>query len=152
MKRSQGFSLLEILVVLLVVGLFSAMSVAWLDTGPAPMQRALEQLAAETRAQAAQARHSGQVLGLRWNGREPEFVRLQAGATAREPARWVLDSPASTAWPQTLKADWPVSSEPKVVFTPTGLAAPVILNWRWPQGGQRWQWLGDNSLSRVDLP
>ena len=80
MKRARGFSLLEMLVVLLIVGLFSAMSVAWLDSGQAPIQQALQQLAAEARIQAAQARHSGQVLGLRWNGKQPEFVRLQPGA------------------------------------------------------------------------
>lgn len=149
MQRSRGFSLLEILVVLLVVGLFSAMSVAWLDTGPAPIQRALERLAAETRAQAAQARHSGQIVGMRWNGRQPEFVRWQADKAS---ARWVPDASPTGWWPAELKADWPVSSEPIVVFTPTGLAAPVILNWHWPEGGQRWQWLSDNRLSRVDLP
>jgi general secretion pathway protein H len=148
-KRSRGFSLLEILVVLLIVGLFSAMSVAWLDAGPAPMHRALDQLAAETRAQAAQARHSGQVRGLRWNGRQPEFVRLQSG---KDQPRWVADAQPSKAWPESLKADWPVSSEPKVVFTPTGVAAPVVIDWHWPEGRQRWQWSGDNSLSRVDLP
>lgn len=149
MKRSRGFSLLEILVVLLIVGLFSAMSVAWLDAGPAPMHRALDQLAAETRAQAAQARHSGQVRGLRWNGRQPEFVRLQSG---KDQPRWVADAQQSKAWPESLKADWPASSEPNVVFTPTGIALPVALNWHWPEGRQRWQWSSDNSLSRVDLP
>jgi general secretion pathway protein H len=151
-KRSRGFSLLEILVVLLVVGLFSALSVAWLDTGPAPMQRALDELADQTRAHAALARHSGQVLGMRWNGHQPEFVRLQTDQSAKEPARWVVDSSLSKSWPENLKADWPASGDPNVVFTPTGVAAPVVLNWRWPEGRQRWQWLSDNSLSRVDLP
>lgn len=149
MKVSRGFSLLEMLVVLLIVGLFSAMSVAWLDAGPAPMQHALEQLAADARAQAAQARHSGQVRGLRWNGQQPEFVRLQAG---KERSRWVVDSSLSRPWPEALRADWPVSDEPKVVFTPTGLAEPVALDWHWPQGHQRWRWSSDNSLSRVELP
>ncbi len=149
MKRSRGFSLLEILVVLLIVGLFSAMSVAWLDAGPAPLHRALDQLAAEARAQAAQARHSGQVRGLRWNGRQPEFVHLQFG---KDQPRWVADEQTPKAWPDNLKADWPASSDPKVVFTPTGVALPVALNWRWPEGGQRWQWSSDDGLSRVDLP
>lgn len=149
MKDSRGFSLLEMLVVLLIVGLFGAMSVAWLEAGPAPMQRALEQLAADAHAQAAQARHSGQVRGLRWNGQQPEFVRWQAG---KDHPRWVVDSSSPRSWPQTLRADGPVSGEPKVVFTPTGLAEPATLDWRWPQGHQRWRWSGDNSLSRVDLP
>lgn len=79
MRRSRGFSLLEMLVVLLIVGLFSALGVAFLDAGQAPMRQALAQLANEARSQAAQARHAGQLLGLRWNGRSPEFVRWQAG-------------------------------------------------------------------------
>jgi general secretion pathway protein H len=148
MKSVQGFSLLEILVVLLIVGLFSAMSVAWLDSGPAPMNRALEQLAAEAQAQAARARHSGQVLGLRWNGREPEFVRLQSDKTA---TRWVRESSRSRVWPDELRADLPTSSEPVVVFTPAGVAQAAVMNWRWPTGLQRWQWRTDNSLSRVDV-
>lgn len=148
MKSVQGFSLLEILVVLLIVGLFSAMSVAWLDSGPAPMTRALEQLAAQAQAQAARARHSGQVLGLRWNGREPEFVRLQRDKAA---TRWVHDSTRSSVWPAELRADVPTSSEPVVVFTPAGVASAAVINWRWPSGQQRWQWRTDNSLSRVDL-
>lgn len=148
MRRSQGFSLLEILVVLLIVGLFSALSVAWLDAGPGSLQRALDQLAAEARAHADQARHSGQVSGLRWNGRHPEFVRLRTGGAA---ARWELEAPGIGDWPEALKADWPASSEPKLVFTPSGVASPAILDWRWAEGGERWQWLSDSRLSRAQL-
>ena len=133
---------------LLIVGLFSAMSVAWLDSGPAPMTRALEQLAAQAQAQAARARHSGQVLGLRWNGRAPEFVRLQNDKTA---THWVRDSTRANSWPEELRADVPTSSEPMVVFTPAGIAEAAVINWCWPTGQQRWQWRTDNSLSRVDL-
>ncbi|MEN1834752.1 prepilin-type N-terminal cleavage/methylation domain-containing protein [Pseudomonas lijiangensis] len=149
MKVSRGFSLLEILVVLLIIGLFSALSVAWLDSGHAPMQQALEKLAAEARTQAAQARHSGQVSGMRWNGRQPEFVHLQRN---QGQTRWVVDSRRLKPWPQGLLADWPVSDEPRVVFTPSGVAAAVNLNWQWPEGRQRWEWRTDNSLTQVRLP
>jgi general secretion pathway protein H len=149
MKLSRGFSLLEILVVLLVVGLFSAMSVAWLDAGPAPVARALDQLAAEAQGTAARARHSGQILGLRWNGREPEFVHLQAGDGA---ARWIVEPSGLDPWPQQLLADWPSSSTPGVIFTPAGVAGAANLNWRWEAGQQRWDWRTDNSLIRTDLP
>ncbi|MBC3949423.1 type II secretion system minor pseudopilin GspH [Pseudomonas folii] len=149
MKFSQGFSLLEMLVVLLIIGLFSAMSVAWLDSGQAPMQQALQQLAAEARIRAAQARHSGQVLGMRWNGRQPEFVELQQD---RGLARWVVEPTRLKPWPAELAADWSVSTEPQVVFTPAGVARPVTLNWQWPEGQQRWEWSTDNSLTQVRLP
>ncbi|MBX8498091.1 prepilin-type N-terminal cleavage/methylation domain-containing protein [Pseudomonas cichorii] len=145
MKVSQGFSLLEILVVLLIIGLFSALSVAWLDSGHAPMLQALEKLAAEARTQAAQARHSGQVSGMRWNGRQPEFVR-------KDQTRWIVDTSPMTSWPEGLKADWPVSDEPRVIFTPSGVATAVNLNWHWPEGRQRWEWRTDNSLTQVKLP
>lgn len=149
MKRARGFSLLEMLVVLLIVGLFSAMSVAWLDSGQAPIQQALQQLAAEARIQAAQARHSGQVLGLRWNGQQPEFVRLQQSADTQ---RWRVEPTRLKAWPAQLSADWPVSVEPQVLFTPTGVAGSAVLTWHWPEGQQRWEWRADNSLTQVNLP
>lgn len=149
MPRSDGFSLLEILVVLLIIGLFSALSVAWLDAGQAPVRRALAQLANESRAHAAEARHAGQLLGLRWNGRQPEFVRWQL-----ENGRpgWRVDASRSAPWPAQLQADWPVSSEPQVIFTPSGLARPVSLHWRWPEGQQRWQWRADNGLHIATSP
>ena len=149
MKCSQGFSLLEMLVVLLIVGLFSAMSVAWLDSGQAPIQQALQQLAAEARTHAAQARHSGQVLGLRWNGKQPEFVRLQQD---KDIARWVVEPSRLKPWPALLGADWTVSTEPQVVFTPSGVARSAVLNWQWPEGQQRWEWRTDNSLTQVQMP
>lgn len=149
MKFSQGFSLLEMLVVLLIIGLFSAMSVAWLDSGQAPMQQALQQLAAEARIRAAQARHSGQVSGMRWNGRQPEFVQLQKD---RDQTRWVVDPTRHKPWPAQLTADWSVSTEPQVLFTPAGVARPVTLNWQWPEGQQRWEWRTDNSLIQMMLP
>lgn len=149
MTDSRGFSLLEMLVVLLIVGLFSALSVAWLEGGPGAYQRALEELASEARVHAAQARHGGQLTGLRWSGRQPEFVRLQVenGQTF-----WRLEASRLTPWPAHLQADWPVSSVPQVIFTPSGVAQPTALNWRWPEGRQRWQWRTDNALEIAARP
>ncbi len=102
MQRSRGFSLLEMLVVLLIVGLFTALGVAFLDTGQAPVRQALAQLANEARSQAAQARHAGQLLGLRWNGRQPEFVRWQTG---RGLPSWQVAPSRSAPWPAGLQPD-----------------------------------------------
>lgn len=143
MRRCDGFSLLEMLVVLLIVGLFSALGVASLDAGQAPMQQALAQLANEARTQAAVARHSGQLLGLRWNGRQPEFVRWQSD---RGRPSWQVEPWRTAPWPVGLQPDWTVSAEPQVTFTPSGLARPVSLTWRWADGQQRWQWRADDTL------
>lgn len=149
MPRCDGFSLLEMLVVLLIVGLFSALGVAALDAGQAPMRQALAQLANDARTQAAQARHGGQLLGLRWNGRQPEFVRWQV---AQGRGAWRVEGARSTPWPAQLQPDWPRSAEPQVIFTPSGLARPVVLTWRWPEGSQRWQWRADNTLEIAIQP
>jgi general secretion pathway protein H len=149
MPRCHGFSLLEMLVVLLIVGLFSALGVAWLDAGQAPTRQALAQLANEARTQAALARHSGQLLGLRWNGRQPEFVRWQL---ERGWPSWQVEPSRAAPWPAGLKPDWPVSTEPQVMFTPSGLARPVSLTWRWAEGRQRWQWRADNTLQIATSP
>lgn len=149
MPRCAGFSLLEMLVVLLIVGLFSALGVASLDAGQAPMRQALAQLANDARTQAAQARHGGQLLGLRWNGRQPEFVRWQV---AQGRGAWRVEGERSTPWPAQLQPDWPRSAEPQVIFTPSGLARPVALTWRWPEGSQRWQWRADNTLEIAIQP
>ncbi|SDU96713.1 prepilin-type N-terminal cleavage/methylation domain-containing protein [Pseudomonas mucidolens] len=149
MQRCHGFSLLEMLVVLLIVGLFSALGVASLDAGQAPMHQALAQLANEARTQAALARHSGQVLGMRWNGRQPEFVRWQS---ERGQPSWRLESSRAVSWPAGLQPDWPVSAAPQVMFTPAGLARPVSVTWHWAEGRQRWQWRADNTLRIATQP
>lgn len=141
--RQRGFSLLELLLVLLIVGLLSALSVAWLDGGQAPVRQALEQLASESRVQAARARHAGQMLGLRWNGKQPEFVRLHLD---NGQAKWRVEPARLSRWPTELRADWAVTAEPQVVFSPSGLARTAVLNWSWPQGHEQWHWQADSGL------
>lgn len=94
MNRARGFTLLELLVVMLIIGLFSGLSVAWLNGAPAPAVQALEQLAAQAQHQAALARHSGQPMGLRWTGKQPEFVRFEQQRWVAQPWRGVLADPA----------------------------------------------------------
>lgn len=144
MNGSRGFSLLELLVVLLIVGLLSGLSVAWLNAGRSAALQALDGLAAQVQLHAAQARHSGQLLGLRWNGRQPEFVRL-------EQQLWVADPWRPVAWPTELRADWPAGTVPPVIFTPDGVVAPR-LKWQWSDGQQHWHWLSDGRLARAEVP
>lgn len=145
MKRARGFSLLELLVVMLIIGLFSGLSVAWLNGGQTPAVQALEQLAARAQQHAALARHSGQLRGLRWSGKQPEFVRF-------EKQQWVAEPWRAEPWPAQVTANWPASRTPQVIFTPSGIAGAVNLEWQWAEGRQRWQWLSDNRLVRRDVP
>ncbi|WDY57013.1 type II secretion system minor pseudopilin GspH [Pseudomonas sp. PSKL.D1] len=133
MQRQRGFSLLELLVVLAIAGLMTGLAVASLDSGKASVDQALQQLAAQARTQGALARHAGQLRGLRWNGQRPEFVR-------REGAQWVVEKSAISNWPKGVRPDWPPSTQPRLLFTPYGWAAPGAVNWRWAEGSQRWTW------------
>ena len=102
MSRQRGFSLVELLVVLAIAGLMTGLAVAGLGSGQARVDQALQRLASETRAQAALARHAGQLRGLRWNGQRPEFVR-------RERDGWVVEPVSLGEWPKGLQPDWPAS-------------------------------------------
>ena len=139
MRRQRGFSLIELLVVLAIAGLMTGLAVAGLGGGQASVDQALQRLAAETRGQAALARHAGQLRGLRWNGQHPEFVR-------REGNGWVVEAVALGAWPQGLRPDWPASPQPRLLFTPHGWAQPGKVRWHWADGSQQWAWGRDGRL------
>ncbi|MFF5864812.1 type II secretion system minor pseudopilin GspH [Pseudomonas sp. NPDC012596] len=143
MRGQQGFSLLELLVVLAIAGLMTGLAVAWLDSGKASVDQALQRLAAHVQAQAALARHAGQLRGLRWTGQHPEFVR-------RERDGWVVEAVSLGDWPKGLRPDWPASSQPRLLFTPQGWAQPGTVHWRWAEGSQQWAWGRDGQL-RVGL-
>ena len=146
MPAQRGFTLLELLVVIAIAGLMTGLAVASLDSAKAPLQQALERLAANARAQAELALHGGQVRGLRWNGQQPEFVRLV------EAGQWRVEPVALGDWPAALRPNWPASTAPRVIFTPSGLAQPVALEWRWAEGRQRWHWRPDAGLQVVNVP
>lgn len=146
MPAQRGFTLLELLVVIAIAGLMTGLAVASLDSARAPLQQALERLAAHARAQAELALHGGQVRGLRWNGHRPEFVRMVEGG------QWRVEPVALGEWPAGLRPDWRASHAPQVIFTPAGLAQPVVLEWRWAEGRQRWHWRHDAGLHVVNVP
>lgn len=145
----RGFTLLELLVVLFIAGLMTSLSVAWLDSGKASVQQALERLAAATRQQADQAVHAGQVRGLRWNGKQPEFVRL---VQEQQQLRWRVERVALGDWPDNLRPDWPASPEPRLVFTPSGVSQAQRLLWRWPDGREQWRWDSAGQLHTARMP
>lgn len=139
MRRQRGFSLIELLVVLAIAGLMTGLAVAGLGNGQASVDQALQRLAAETRGQAALARHAGQLRGLRWTGQRPEFVRREGNA-------WVAEAVALGDWPKGLRPDWPASPQPRLLFTPHGWAQPGKVRWQWADGSQQWAWGRDGRL------
>ncbi|NER62464.1 type II secretion system protein GspH, partial [Pseudomonas sp. MAFF212428] len=44
------------------------------------------------------------------------------------------------------------SPAPRVIFTPSGLASPALLHWRWAEGAQRWQWQREAGLYITVVP
>ncbi|CAM3738401.1 General secretion pathway protein GspH [Pseudomonas reidholzensis] len=145
MTAQRGFSLLELLVVLAIAGLMTGLSVAWLDSGSNRVDQALDRLAAQTREQAALARHAGQLRGLRWNGQRPEFVR-------REGEGWQVVPVRLGDWPKGLRPDWSASTTPQLLFTPDGWARPGTVVWQSAQGSQRWSWARDGLLRTAATP
>ncbi|GLO41440.1 type II secretion system minor pseudopilin GspH [Pseudomonas pudica] len=145
MRRQQGFSLIELLVVLAIAGLMTGLAVAGFGNSQASVDQALQRLASETRTQAALARHAGQLRGLRWNGQRPEFVR-------REGNGWVVEAAALGDWPKGLRPDWPAGPQPRLLFTPHGWAQPGNVHWRWADGSQQWAWSRDGRLQVVVAP
>jgi len=143
--HQQGFSLIELLVVLAIAGLMTGLAVASLDSGKARVDQALQRLAAQVHAQAAEARHAGQLRGLRWTGQRPEFVR-------RERDGWVVEPVSLGEWPKGLQPDWPASPQPRLLFTPQGWAQPGSVRWRWAEGSQQWAWSRDGRLQTAALP
>lgn len=145
MSTERGFSLLELLVVLFIAGLMTSLGVAWLDSGKAGTQQALERLAAVSRQQADQAVHAGQLRGLRWTGTRPEFVRMVN-------EHWQLEKVALGDWPGSLRADWVPSQTPQLIFTPSGVAQPRALRWHWPEGAEQWRWDASGRLLTTRTP
>ena len=145
MRGQRGFSLIELLVVLAIAGLMTGLAVAGFGNSQASADQALQRLASETRAQAALARHAGQLRGLRWNGQRPEFVR-------REGNGWEVEAVALGDWPKGLRPDWPASPQPRLLFTPHGWAQPGSVRWHRADGSQQRAWSRDGRLQVVVAP
>ena len=118
--RQDGFTLLELMVVLLIVGLLTAVGVARLGGGSPAGQWRLESLASDFQLARDTARRSGRILG--WQADAAGFRYLQLVGDARGP-RW---QPLASAdlpdghWPAGLHLAEPASAQPRLIWWPNG--------------------------------
>jgi general secretion pathway protein H len=138
-----GFSLLELLLVLLIIGLLTGLSVAFLGRAQSTEADALEHLARSAEDTARQARHGGQILALGWADGRPVRLRLLPQGQV---TRWQREPLALANWPAGLQPRNAREGLPWVVFTPSGIAAPATLEWSWENGSERWRWQSDGRL------
>ncbi|MEH3022881.1 MAG: GspH/FimT family pseudopilin [Pseudomonas oryzihabitans] len=118
--RQGGFTLLELMVVLLIVGLLTAVGVARLGGGSPAGQWRLESLAGDFQLARDTARRSGRILG--WQADATGFRYLQLVADTHGP-RWQplasTDLPDGR-WPTGLQLAEPASAQPRLIWWPNG--------------------------------
>ncbi|WP_446830080.1 type II secretion system minor pseudopilin GspH [Candidatus Foliamicus sp.] len=92
-SRTRGFTLIEILVVLALIGLLAGMAVLSLGASGSGVEREARRLAATLRLAVDESRLQGRVLGLRFDARGYSYHELLPIAAASRSA-----SPLGLAW------------------------------------------------------
>ncbi|MBS98859.1 MAG: type II secretion system protein GspH [Oceanospirillaceae bacterium] len=142
-RRAQsGFSLLELMLVLALIGLISGLGLAMLGGDPGRLYEArLEQLAARFEDARARARLQGWVIGWVWDERGYRFVRLRSLSQGLLWEDLGREGPGdSPDWPDQMQlAAMALSNEPADmplyrIWMPGGERLGPVLQWRWPEG------------------
>ncbi len=154
-----GFTLLELMLVIALIGLIGALGLAWLGGDSSRLFEArLAQLQQRFQLAAEQALHRGQVIGWRFDGGGYRFERLLPDASGAV-LQWVplgRQGPGDSAdWPPELQllsasgkpvagsASKPLANAkagtalPQRIWLPDGEIAGEPLHWRWPDGQLR---------------
>lgn len=145
MRRVRGFSLLELMLVLALMGLVSALAVASLGGNPGRAYEAqLERLAVRMLDAQVQARRRGWVQALAWSESGYRFVRLRSWEAEPEWIELGRDGPGdSRDWPESLQL---LGSPLQIradglalyrIWSPDGETLGPELNWQWPGGSAR---------------
>ncbi|GGK07199.1 GspH/FimT family pseudopilin [Pseudomonas matsuisoli] len=134
MKRRRlqaGFTLLELMIVLLVIGLMTGIGIALLGDSAGQRQRAkLGSLASEFRLARETALRTGQVIG--WYLADDSYRYLRLRATPQGP-RWSDlndDGLRDGAWPTDFALAGPRSAAPQMVWLPNGESEGARLQFR----------------------
>jgi general secretion pathway protein H len=126
-----GFTLLELMVVLLVIGLMTGIGIALLGDSAGQRQRAtLDRLASEFRLAGETALRTGQVIG--WYSTDGRYRYLRLRATPQGP-RWSdLNDEELRAgeWPADFVLAGPTAAAPQLVWLPNGESEGARLQFR----------------------
>ncbi len=145
MRPSLGFSLLELMLVLALMGLVSALAVASLGGDPGRAYEAqLERLVVRMSDAESQARRRGWVLGLAWTERGYRFMRLRTLVPDPEWVELGREGPGdSRDWSETVQ----LLGSPLLtnvdglalyrIWSPDGETLGPELSWQWPGGSAR---------------
>jgi len=148
---AAGFTLLELMLVIALIGLIGALGLAWLGGDSSRLFEArLAQLQQRFQLAAEQALHRGQVIGWRFDGGGYRFERLLPD-TSGAVLQWVplgRQGPGDSAnWPPELQlmstSVAPLGNAksgmalPLRIWLPDGEIAGEPLHWRWPDGQLR---------------
>lgn len=137
-RGERGFTLVEMLAVIFVIGLASALVVLTMPPPEGPVEKAAERFAMLSQRAADEAIVTGDVVGLRIDERGYEFARYRGGAWIALPGfegdDWPLGATVALESEALSQARRMAEREPDdeplpplVTFDPTGGATPFTL-------------------------
>ncbi len=132
--RARGFTLIEILVVLAIIGLLAGMAVLSVGASRSGVEREARRLSATLRLAADESRLQGRVLGLRFDSLGYSYHELLPYESRDEPALRLAWSPvgergalAPRSWPPHLEFELKIDGRTVTAGSSRDALAPQII-------------------------